>query len=264
MYSSWFSQEIHLLGGHPAIAAGIILLLAGSESAPVIGAIIPGTVTIIAIAAVVSTSAWTAVLVTIAGALGAILGDCLSFTFGRLHSGWVQQRTKSGAFRRHDGSQQPVFCAARRQERFPCPFPSRGASRGAVGRRGNPHGTAELLSAERRFGSGMGILPHSAGGFARGLCRGRPHQNRRRNRARHRSVTIRDAQGSRHLACAQGQPAHGSTQQERVTPGICAPSGRYQMRNASKPTVTVFTGEFRQVILQLYKSVRPETGHGEF
>lgn len=98
MYSSWFPQEVHLLSGHPAIAAAIILFLAGSESAPVIGALIPGTVTIIAIAAGVSTSAWTAGLVTIAGALGAILGDCLSFTFGRFHSAWVQERTKSGRF----------------------------------------------------------------------------------------------------------------------------------------------------------------------
>lgn len=98
MFPSWLFEQVHMLGGHPTVAAAVVLLLAGSESAPIVGAVVPGTAAILAIATLVSADAWTAVLVTSAGALGAMLGDCASFTFGQFHADWIQEKARSGRF----------------------------------------------------------------------------------------------------------------------------------------------------------------------
>lgn len=77
--------------------AGVaILVLAASESAPVVGAVIPGTATIIAIAALVSSSTERAIVLTMAGAIGAMLGDCASYSVGRYFADSIQARAATG------------------------------------------------------------------------------------------------------------------------------------------------------------------------
>lgn len=97
----------HLVAGivavaeaHARLAYGLALLLAGAESFPVFGAMVPGTATIVALGALVPSGAlrfWPLVVATTAGA---ILGDGFSY--------WLGHHYKAGVaaiwpLRRHPG-----------------------------------------------------------------------------------------------------------------------------------------------------------------
>jgi membrane protein DedA with SNARE-associated domain len=78
--TSYFSKIIGFVSGHPHYAYVAVLLLALSEAIPVIGTIVPGTVGISALAIGASVNPW---VLLVAAALGAIVGDGLSFWLGQ-------------------------------------------------------------------------------------------------------------------------------------------------------------------------------------
>jgi undecaprenyl-diphosphatase len=67
---------------HPHFAFAVVLLLAFSESLPIFGGFVPGTALIIGIAAIVPKEWEYLTAVTIAAAVGASLGDGISFWLG--------------------------------------------------------------------------------------------------------------------------------------------------------------------------------------
>ncbi len=56
MFSGWVSDVAHQAVGHPIAAGVAVFLLAASEAIPVLGAIVPGTAAILAIAAITAIS----------------------------------------------------------------------------------------------------------------------------------------------------------------------------------------------------------------
>jgi undecaprenyl-diphosphatase len=69
-------------GAHPHFAFAVVLLLALSESLPIFGGFVPGTAVIVAIAAIVPKQWQYLTSITVAAAVGASLGDGLSFWLG--------------------------------------------------------------------------------------------------------------------------------------------------------------------------------------
>jgi membrane protein DedA with SNARE-associated domain len=92
-----FDHVIHYVGSHPYVACLAVLLLALSEAIPVIGTVVPGSTLILAISALATTADVDPWLLVMAAAVGAILGDGLSYWLGyRYHreilSGWPLNR----------------------------------------------------------------------------------------------------------------------------------------------------------------------------
>lgn len=90
MFSNFVSDVAHQAAAHPWAAGLCVFLLAASEAIPVLGAIVPGTAAILAIAALTATGAAQVATLTIAGILGAIVGDGTSFLAGRYLAGFVR------------------------------------------------------------------------------------------------------------------------------------------------------------------------------
>jgi membrane protein DedA with SNARE-associated domain len=67
---------------HPHFAYGLVLLLAFSESLPVLGAVVPGTAIIIGLAALVPSGVLKLSPLLVAALIGAMIGDGLSFWLG--------------------------------------------------------------------------------------------------------------------------------------------------------------------------------------
>ncbi len=86
MLASFFSAVTDFIAAHPHFAYAAVLLLALSESVPVIGAVVPGTAVILAISALVPTGVVTLWPLLGAAVAGAILGDGLSFWVGHRYN----------------------------------------------------------------------------------------------------------------------------------------------------------------------------------
>ena len=74
---------IAFAGGHRLLAYGLAFLLAGAEAFPVIGALVPGTAIIVGLGVLVpggTLAMWPLIGAT---AAGAVVGDGLSYLFGR-------------------------------------------------------------------------------------------------------------------------------------------------------------------------------------
>ena len=97
MFSNWVSDVAHQAAAHPGAAAIAVLLLAASEAIPILGAIVPGTAMILAIAALTTTGSTQILALTMAGITGAILGDGVSFLAGRYLRGFVQAGGNAGS-----------------------------------------------------------------------------------------------------------------------------------------------------------------------
>lgn len=82
MMTSLVSAVIEFLTAHPHVAYLAVLLLALSESIPIIGAVVPGTAVILALSALVPSGVLLLWPLLIAATLGAIAGDGLSFWLG--------------------------------------------------------------------------------------------------------------------------------------------------------------------------------------
>jgi len=82
MVASFFTAATAFVAAHPYLAYGLVLLLALSESIPVIGVVVPGTATILAISALVPSGVVMLWPLLGAAAAGAIIGDGISFWIG--------------------------------------------------------------------------------------------------------------------------------------------------------------------------------------
>ena len=80
--SSYIQPVATFASDHPALGALIVVLLALSESLPVIGAVFPGTAIILAIAAMAGVGYFSLWGVLAAAVIGAVLGDGISYWFG--------------------------------------------------------------------------------------------------------------------------------------------------------------------------------------
>ncbi|KUM25876.1 PA-phosphatase [Mesorhizobium loti] len=120
MLASFFTAVTEFIAAHPHLAYAIVLLLALSESIPVIGVFIPGTAAILAISALVPTGVVKLWPLLGAAAAGAIIGDGLSFWVGHRYHHEILERwplnrhaelvTRSEAFFERHGDKS-VFIA---------------------------------------------------------------------------------------------------------------------------------------------------------
>lgn len=92
MLASFFSWLIAFIAAHPHLAYAAVLLLALSESIPVIGVFIPGTAAILAISALVPTGIVKLWPLLGAATAGAIIGDGLSFWIGHRYHREILER----------------------------------------------------------------------------------------------------------------------------------------------------------------------------
>ncbi|TPK90107.1 MULTISPECIES: bifunctional DedA family/phosphatase PAP2 family protein [unclassified Mesorhizobium] len=92
MLASFFTAVTALIAAHPHLAYAIVLLLALSESIPVIGVFIPGTAAILAISALVPSGVVKLWPLLGAAAAGAIVGDGLSFWVGHRYHREILER----------------------------------------------------------------------------------------------------------------------------------------------------------------------------
>ncbi|MDW5317121.1 VTT domain-containing protein [Rhizobium sp. PL01] len=78
-YVSAFTSFVEM---YPHLAYGLVLLLAFSESLPVLGAVVPGTAIIVGLAALVPSGVLKLSPLLVAALIGAMIGDGLSFWLG--------------------------------------------------------------------------------------------------------------------------------------------------------------------------------------
>lgn len=83
MVASFFSAVTAFIAAHPHFAYAVVLLLALSESIPVVGIVVPGTAAILAISALVPSGVVTLWPLLASAIAGAIIGDGISFWIGR-------------------------------------------------------------------------------------------------------------------------------------------------------------------------------------
>ena len=85
--TSFVSTVIEFISAHPHLAYLVVLLLAASESIPVLGALVPGSAVIVAASALVPTGAVRLWPLLVAAVAGAIIGDGLSYWIGHRYKG---------------------------------------------------------------------------------------------------------------------------------------------------------------------------------
>lgn len=91
MVASFLSSVTTLIAAHPRLAYAVVLLLALSESIPLVGVFVPGTAVIIAISALVPSGVVTLWPLLAAATAGAIIGDGLSFWIGHRYQSQILQ-----------------------------------------------------------------------------------------------------------------------------------------------------------------------------
>jgi undecaprenyl-diphosphatase len=82
MVTSFLSAVTAFIAAHPHLAYAAVLLLASSESIPVVGVVVPGSAMVLAISALVPSGVVTLWPLLIAATAGAIIGDGVSFWIG--------------------------------------------------------------------------------------------------------------------------------------------------------------------------------------
>jgi membrane protein DedA with SNARE-associated domain/membrane-associated phospholipid phosphatase len=80
---TYVQSLLHFVGQHPALAAVVVFLAALSEAVPVIGAVVPGSAIVVGVSAFVGLGHLPIWPILIAAVLGAIIGDGVSYWFGR-------------------------------------------------------------------------------------------------------------------------------------------------------------------------------------
>jgi undecaprenyl-diphosphatase len=92
MVASFFAAVTAFIAAHPHLSYAVVLLLALSESIPVIGVFVPGTAAILAISALVPSGIVKLWPLLVAAAAGAIIGDGLSFWIGHRYHREILER----------------------------------------------------------------------------------------------------------------------------------------------------------------------------
>lgn len=92
MVASFFAAVTAFIAAHPHLSYAVVLLLALSESIPVIGVFIPGTAAILAISALVPSGIVNLWPLLATAAAGAIIGDGLSFWVGHRYHREILER----------------------------------------------------------------------------------------------------------------------------------------------------------------------------
>ncbi len=92
MFTSFFSVVTAFIAAHPHLAYAAVLLLALSESIPVIGVFIPGTAAILAVSALVPSGIVKLWPLLGAATIGAVIGDGLSFWVGHRYHREILER----------------------------------------------------------------------------------------------------------------------------------------------------------------------------
>ncbi|RDJ03027.1 bifunctional DedA family/phosphatase PAP2 family protein [Rhizobium grahamii] len=95
---SWLKAFMALMAAHPQTAYAVVLLLALSESLPILGAVIPGTAIIVGLAALVPSGVLKLYPLLGAAFVGAVVGDGFSFWLG---SRYHREITSRWPFRRY-------------------------------------------------------------------------------------------------------------------------------------------------------------------
>jgi membrane protein DedA with SNARE-associated domain len=104
-----FSDIAEFMTAHPLFAHLAVFLLALSEAIPIVGAIVPGSVLVVAISAMMAGSEIHAWLLVVDATLGAIIGDGLSFWLGRRHHREILQRWPLRLFPRFIARSEAFF-----------------------------------------------------------------------------------------------------------------------------------------------------------
>ena len=157
------SHVVHAIvafaSAHSGLAYALAFLLAGAESLPVIGALVPGTAAIVAFGALVPTGAigfWPLLLATTAGA---IVGDGLPVLAGASLQGARRLGLAAAASPRPDRGGRGVLRPSRWQGDRDRPVHPRRAGRGAAGRRHRGDVGGAVLFDERALGAAVGAGP---------------------------------------------------------------------------------------------------------
>lgn len=92
MLASFFSVVTSFIATHPHLAYAAVLLLALTESIPIVGVFVPGTAAILAVSALIPSGVVTLWPMLGAAASGAIIGDGLSFWLGHRYHREILER----------------------------------------------------------------------------------------------------------------------------------------------------------------------------
>lgn len=97
MPSAWFDTAVAWIGAHPVAAGGLVFLVAFCDALAVVGIVVPALPLLFAVGALVGLGHVSGPYALVCAALGALLGDALSFWIGyrwgpRLREHWLFRR----------------------------------------------------------------------------------------------------------------------------------------------------------------------------
>ncbi|MDQ2702707.1 MAG: VTT domain-containing protein [Pseudomonadota bacterium] len=98
MPSAWFDSMVAWIGAHPVAAGGLIFLVAFCDALAVVGIVVPALPLLFAVGALVGLGHVSGPYALACAALGAMVGDALSFWIGRK---WGPQLREHWPFRRY-------------------------------------------------------------------------------------------------------------------------------------------------------------------
>ena len=157
----YLKAAVSFLEAHPDIAYAAVFLAAILEAVPAIGAIIPGSMIIVAISALTPTGAVSFWPLICWAVLGAIIGDGFSYWLGSHYRRQILERwpfhrypqiaSRSEAFLQRHGSKSVVLGPVR----------ARLAPVHPIVRRHTTHASAPVLLGERIVGASLGRRPMS-------------------------------------------------------------------------------------------------------
>lgn len=83
MMESWFHQILHTVSTHPTLGIAFAFLISFTESLPIIGTIIPGSITMTAVGTLIGAHALPLYSTLLWASFGALCGDCIGYYLGK-------------------------------------------------------------------------------------------------------------------------------------------------------------------------------------